>query len=107
MPRETEVPEPQCPGLVHQTDIAVDAHRPEILIPCAIHPVKLHPGVGGDQLQIERSHLDRLLLVPRQMGERLSVNVSAMREFMCAGYDNALPAIHLPMRVTLGKAVSS
>jgi len=45
-----------------QSEIVIDADRPEIRVPPPIQPVETHSWRAGINLQIERRRLDRLLL---------------------------------------------
>ena len=61
------MPQQAVGGLVNdQPDVSTDAHRPEVPVPRLVELVKLHPRVGGVELEIERRRLDRLLLIAGQ-----------------------------------------
>ena len=52
-----------------QPDVAVDPHRPEVLVLRLVELVEAHSGTGRIDLQVERGGLDGLLLVAGQPGE--------------------------------------
>ena len=47
-----------------QSDIVIDAHRPEIRVAGPIEPMEAETGIRQVQLQIKRRRLDRFLLRP-------------------------------------------
>ena len=59
----------------NQADIAIDANRPEILVPSPIEFVKLQSRIGWIQLQFKGSRLDRVLFVACQFGEAVRKRV--------------------------------
>jgi hypothetical protein len=58
-----------------QPDVAVDAHRPEVLVLRPVQLVELHPRVGGVELEVEGRGLHGLLLFAGQLGEAVGEGV--------------------------------
>lgn len=53
----------------NQANVGTHPHRPEVFVPGLVELMKLQPGVGGIELQVERGGFDGLLLVAGQAGE--------------------------------------
>ena len=58
-----------------QPDVAIDPHRPEILVLHLVELVEAHAGIGWVELQVERRRLDGLLFVASQSGEAVGERV--------------------------------
>jgi hypothetical protein len=58
-----------------QPDVAVNPHRPEILVLRFIELVEAHARIGRVKLQVERRRLHSLLLIASQTGEAVSEGV--------------------------------
>ena len=58
-----------------QPDVAVNPHRPEVLVLRLVELVEAHSGIGGIELQVERRRLDGLLLVAGQSSEAVGEGV--------------------------------
>jgi len=52
----------------NQPNVTAYTDRPEILISGLVKTMKMHPRIGGVQLQIKSRRLDRLLLVAGEFG---------------------------------------
>jgi uncharacterized protein YndB with AHSA1/START domain len=57
-----------------EPDVAVNAHRPEILIFCLVELVEAHAGINRIELQVERG-LDGFLLITCQSGEAVGEGI--------------------------------
>jgi hypothetical protein len=58
-----------------ESQIAADAHRPEVRISRFAQPVELHARTGGIKLEIERGRLRELLLIAGESGETVGEGV--------------------------------
>ncbi|HRD76449.1 MAG TPA: hypothetical protein PK264_10995 [Hyphomicrobiaceae bacterium] len=74
------------------TDVAVDAHGPEVRVLRGIDPMKLKPWIGRIGLQIERRRFDRLLLVAREPAEGEREGIGDAKFHTCASL-SSLPRL--------------
>lgn len=65
----------RCRLVNDETQIATDAHGPEVRVLGLAQPVKLHSRTRGIQLQIERRRLRELLLLAGEPGQTVGEGV--------------------------------